>query len=1112
MNSKEKLKVLHRFDEEQLIDNVIVPLLEHMGFRDITKMHGPGEQGIDLLFYRETEFGYNEYTGVQAKKEKIHGKAGKSGNATEILIQAQQAFSYTFIDVYDGKQKNIDKFFVITSGDIIPSAKKSIEDQLIDVGKQKIIRFVDGRKLVSLIDTYMPSFFWEEYDHFNKYFNAMKKDFETIKDISAIGQREPVSLERIYVSLKVSEKPKEEFKEKEIADRKIPEEEYRLIEEEKRRREQIFDADTVIHKFRKAVIVGGPGSGKTTLLKHLTLKSCKENLKTQERTIVPVFITLRQYSESGKDLREYINDVFERYNFPKAKKFIEEDLKNGKCLLFLDGFDELASTERQKTVTEDIETFIRKYPGNQVVVTSRIAGYHDELKGFEKLELMLFDDHQITQFITNWFGKSNPAKAKSMGEAIKENEKIRELARNPLLIAIIAVIYEEDRQLPQRRVKLYERCVEVLLSKWDVAHRIKNKYDAEAKQKILRKLALEAHIQKRRSFTKEELLKKFKEYLPEVRIKKDEAEDFLAEIVQRNVLLKEISIGVYDFLHLSFQEYLAALELRERKDYDTLLTHLYDPWWEEAVLLFAGFDRDATELLQKIKEKEREDERFKENMFCRNLILMGKCIADADYTSAQLRDQIVDDLWSLYQTAEFSSLRGKAMKIISFIKPDNIIDSLIEELKDEDSPVRWRAAEALGRIGSEKAVDPLIEALTDEEHSVRGSAAEALGKIGSERAVDLLIEALTDEDSSVRGSAAIALGRIGSEKVVDLLIEALSDEDSSVRWRAAYALGEIGSEKVVDLLIEALSDEKSSVRRSAASALETIGSEKAVDPLIAALKDEDSDVRGYVTYPLGRIGSEKVVDPLIAALKDEDGFVRLSAASALETIGSEKAVDSLIAALKDEDSDVRWSAAGPLGRIGSERAVDPLIAALKDEDSSVREKAAEGLGMTGSERAVDLLIEALSDEDSSVRWRAAEALGRIGSERAVDLLIEALSDEDSSVRWRAAEALGRIGSERAVDLLIEALSDEDSSVRWRAAEALGRIGSERAVDPLIEALTDKNISVRWSAASALGEIGSERAVDPLKNALKDEGEGILGKVKDQAFDSLEKISRSSGST
>jgi len=570
-------------------------------------------------------------------------------------------------------------------------------------------------------------------------------------------------------------------------------------------------------------IVGKSKSGKTTLLKHLTLKSCKENLEIQRRTVVPVFITLREYLESGKNLREYINDILERYDFPKAKDFIEKDLKKGRCQLFLDGFDELASKERKQIITREIEKFICGYPKNQFIVTSRVAGYSGELKGFENLELMPFDSHQITQFTTNWFGKTDPEKAQSMREAVTENEKIRELARNPLMIAIIAIIYEEDKQLPQRRVKLYERCVDVLLSKWDVQRKIKNEYDAEAKQKILRKVALGAHIMEKKSFTKEELLDKFSEYLPEVKIDKEKAEDVLKEIVERNALLKEISIGIYDFLHLSFQEYLTALELWGTRDYDTLFNHLYESWWEEVILLFAGFDRDATDLILKIKEKE-EDEQFREDISYSNLMLLGKCIADADYTDAKVKDQIITDLWQLYETGEFSFLGERAMKILALIKPENIIDSMIENLSDEYIFVRWRAADALGRIGSEKAVDPLINTLTtDEDRSVRRNAADALGKIGSEKAVDPLIEALTDEDNFVRERAAGVLGKIGSEKAVDPLIEALTDKDSDVRGNAADALGRIGSEKAVDPLIQALTTDKdSSVRRSAAGALEEI--------------------------------------------------------------------------------------------------------------------------------------------------------------------------------------------------------------------------------------------------------------------------------------------------
>ncbi len=822
MKSQDKLEILRNLKEDRLIDEVIVPLLEKMGFKNITKTHRQSEKGIDLVFYRQTEFGDIEYTGIQVKTEKIHGSAGKSGNATEILTQAQQAFCHSFCDIRDGKQKNIDKFIVMTSDDIIPSAQESIEDQLKRLGYYKSIRFFDGKKLVELIDEYMPSFFWEEYEHFNKYFNAMKQEFETIEDVTALGQREPIPLEDVYVSLRLSEKREHEIPmEKEMSEAQ----EYESEELERRhpigekaKREQVFDADEAVKRFDRVVIVGVPGSGKTTLMKHVALKSCKENLEKKERTIVPILIELRPFSESGKSLREYIDDVFEKYDFPKAKKSIEKDLKEGRCQLLLDGFDELVTKEKQREIAEHVEAFIRKYHKNRFIVTSRIAGYNDELKGFQKLEIMEFTDQQIEAFVMNWFGETNPEKAKSMSRTIRENEKIMAIARNPLMITIVAIIYEEDRELPQRRVELYQRCVEVLLSKWDVRHRIKNVYEVKAKEKILRKLGLEFHAAGKRTCEKAALLKVLSGYLPEVRIQKEKAEDVLNEIVKRNALLKEVSIGVYGFLHLSFQEYFTALELRERKDYETLLNHVYEPWWEEVVLLFAGFDRDAAELIRRLREKEKTDERFREDIFYSNLILMGKCIADADYTESLLRDEITAGLWKLYQTTKFSLTKEKAIKVLGLIKPEKIIDSLIEELKNEETYVRERAAIALGTIGSEKAVDPLLKALT------------------------------TDESSDVRERAAIALGTIGSEKAVDPLLKALTtDESSNVRERAAYALGTIGSEKAVDPLLKALTtDESSYVRGRAAIALGTIGSEKAVDPLLKALKDRGQGIFGEV--------------------------------------------------------------------------------------------------------------------------------------------------------------------------------------------------------------------------------------------------------------------------
>jgi HEAT repeat protein len=772
--------------------------------------------------------------------------------------------------------------------------------------------------------------------------------------------------------------------------------------------------------------------------------------------------------------------VFEKYQFHEAKEFVEKDLKTGKCQLLLDGFDELATKEQQEQIAVLIHQFMEKYHKCQVVVTSRITGYHDELSGFTKLELMEFDDKQIELFLQNWFGASDLERATSMHAAIKANEQLKALARNPLMIAIIAIIYEEDRELPQRRAKLYERCVDVLLSKWDRQKQLKNEYPVDKKEFILRKLAFYCHSNNKRSMTEKEVMQEMLMYFPQVRLKKGDAKPLLDEILQRSYLLRQISMDSYDFLHLSFQEYFTALELKEQEDgISTIIQHLEEPWWEEPILLYAGMSKDATALIKRIEQEVRED------IFYSNLMLFGKCVADAEFTEPSLKDTIVNELWSLYKTAEFAPLREKAIGVLALIKPDSIIDLLINDLADKESDVRGRAASALGRIGSEKAIDPLISALSsDKESDVRGRAASALGGIGSEKAIEPLVTAITtDKEFLVHFYAELALERIGSEKAVNPLIKALTTaKESEVRNSAADALGRIGSEKAIKPLVTAITTDKGIMASfNAVFALGDIGSEKAIEPLIDILTTtKERIVLWMVASCLGRIGSEKAIEPLITFLTTAKDYF------------------------------VQWCVLFALGSIGSEKAIEPLITFLAKE-SVRRERSAFALGRIGSEKAIEPLTTALfTDKESEVRKSATSALGDIGSEKAIEPLTTALfTDKESEVRKSATSALGDIGSEKAVEPLITALfTDKENEVRKSATSALGDIGGEKAVEPLITALsTDKESEVRGKAAEFLGRIGDNRAIEPLKKALEDEGAIIGGKVKDVAFTALEEISR-----
>jgi len=153
------------------------------------------------------------------------------------------------------------------------------------------------------------------------------------------------------------------------------------------------------------------------------------------------------------------------------------------------------------------------------------------------------------------------------------------------------------------------------------------------------------------------------------------------------------------------------------------------------------------------------------------------------------------------------------------------IDTLVQDLKDNDLIVRLHAAKALGEAKDARAVEPLIAALGDK--GCGHTAANALAKIGKP-AVEPLIVALKNENPFVRRNAAEALGEIKDSSAVKPLIDTLKDNDLIVRRNAAKALGKIKDSSAEEPLTSALKDESPAVRRNAAIALREMGKPEAI--------------------------------------------------------------------------------------------------------------------------------------------------------------------------------------------------------------------------------------------------------------------------------------------
>lgn len=151
---------LHRFEhlsEDALRTQVLIPLFNKMGFRDVTLNHGTNEKGKDLVMWQENAVGARVNHAVVVKKGPISGKAdGSSSSANTTAFQARQCFGSEFSDPVTGAKQYVSVVYIVASGHIKESARESILAGL-DSSYRSQVYFIDGEKLAKDVDQYLPT-------------------------------------------------------------------------------------------------------------------------------------------------------------------------------------------------------------------------------------------------------------------------------------------------------------------------------------------------------------------------------------------------------------------------------------------------------------------------------------------------------------------------------------------------------------------------------------------------------------------------------------------------------------------------------------------------------------------------------------------------------------------------------------------------------------------------------------------------------------------------------------------------------------------------------------------------------------------------------------------
>ena len=390
-------------------------------------------------------------------------------------------------------------------------------------------------------------------------------------------------------------------------------------------RESVFE---VVAAHALIVITGAAGTGKSSLCRFIVTclaYACDPRSERQDKVkglellgpswihgpILPIYVSLRDFANSRelfpKSLRESGPEHLLKYikgttgNLaPHLEAYLTQtDVPTHGTLLVLDGLDEVYKESDRIILQRIIENWADRFPSCRIIVTSRTYAYRHDSRWrlsdrFASAELAPFSWQQIDTYIKRWYknvaqnrpsvlgGRALAQKqaalmAADLNKTIRENRALWPLARQPLMLALLTLIHEDYKQLPDKRAELYEHTVE-LLDRWNIPspsdslHEKLANINLDRMRAALKLIAFELHSEQQSYQRYPTLIQRAR--LLDKLIEQQALggglgagiEDVLEYLATRNGILVADAPNYYRFPHLTIQEYLAACALLEFYD------------------------------------------------------------------------------------------------------------------------------------------------------------------------------------------------------------------------------------------------------------------------------------------------------------------------------------------------------------------------------------------------------------------------------------------------------------------------------------------------------------------------------------------------------------------
>ena len=207
------------------------------------------------------------------------------------------------------------------------------------------------------------------------------------------------------------------------------------------------------------IIVAEGGRGKSTLCYAIADQVANGTLTINGRRVAPVIIDGIDYAG---DLAGAILSALKGGGAYANVAIVETQLSAGNLFVIFDGHSEIRESYAKDDKNGDLPTFIMRHPEVRVFITSRsplppaLKAALGEPTSYELLDL---DDRTIEPFLTKYLSKRKQDVQRLVSDL---NEILPHVPRIPLMLRLVAAVFEENGTVPTERTGLFAEYTSVL--------------------------------------------------------------------------------------------------------------------------------------------------------------------------------------------------------------------------------------------------------------------------------------------------------------------------------------------------------------------------------------------------------------------------------------------------------------------------------------------------------------------------------------------------------------------------------------------------------------------------------------------------------------------------